>query len=47
MYSVGLEFKKAVGMNGIVKLIVVEVVSFITSSGVNGGIVGGDTRKEA
>ena len=47
MYSVGSEFKKAVEMNGIIKLIVVEVVSFNTSPEVNGGIVGGDTRKEA
>ena len=47
MYSIGSEFKKAVGMIGIVKVIVVEVVSRSTSIGVNGGIVGGDTRKEA
>ena len=47
MYTVGSEFKKDVGMNGIIKLIVVEVVSFNTSPEVNGRVVGGDTRKEA
>ena len=45
MYSIGSEFKKAVEMKGIVKVIVVEVVTCITCSEVNGGKVGRGTRK--
>ena len=47
MYSVGSEFKKEVEMKGIVKVIVVGVVTCITSPGANGGTVGGSSRKES
>ena len=44
MYSIGSEFKNSVEMKGIVKVIVVDVVSGVGVNGVaNGGLVGGDT----